>query len=144
MRAKSIQDVFDILDPYWNYVDYSLLEYIVKKYCDGYVKKQMQKYKRKLHQFEKETIVKDFTSALPDNRAFPEKYFTLQATLKVDATQCTLHRIRKVKESIDEEASLQPYVTLIQGIYTRSVFVTIIFPRVARKHVKKSLNRTFL
>ena len=44
MRAKSIQDVFDILDPYWNYVDYSLLEYIVKKYCDSHVKKQMQKY----------------------------------------------------------------------------------------------------
>ena len=144
MRAKSIQDVFDILDPYWNYVDYSLLEYIVKKYCDNYVKKQMQKYKRKLHEFERETSVQDFTSALPHNHTVPKNYCTLQATLKLDATKCTLHRIRKVKKSLAERASLEPYVALMQGIHTRSVLVMVAFPRAARKHVKKSLDRTFL
>ena len=41
MQARSIQDVFDILDPYWNYVDYSLLEHIVEKYCDGEIRKEM-------------------------------------------------------------------------------------------------------
>ena len=144
MRAKSIQDVFDILDPYWNYVDYSLLEYIVKKYCDSHVKKQMQKYKRKLHEFERETSVQDFTSALPDNRAVPKRYCTLQATLNLDATKCTLYCVRKIKESLTERASLEPYVALMQGIHTRSVLVMVAFPRAIRKHVKKSLDRAFL
>ena len=37
-KAQSVEDVFDILDHYWNYVDYSLLEHIVKTYCNKSVK----------------------------------------------------------------------------------------------------------
>lgn len=144
IRAKGIQAVFDILDPYWNYVDYSLLEYIVKKYCDSTVKKQMKKYKRKLHKFEKGTSVKDYTLAVPDDRCFPQGLSALTATLKIDAEKCSLYSIRRRKESIAEQASLQQYTIYTKDVHASSVVLTIAFPRAARKYIEKAMDEEFL
>lgn len=144
IRAKGVQAVFDILDPYWNYVDYSLLDYIVKKYCDSTVKKQMKKYKCKLHKFEKETSVKDYTLAVPDDRRFPQGLSALTATLNIDAEKCSLYSIRRIKESIAEQASLQQYAVYTKDIHASSVVLTIAFPRTARKHIEKAMDEEFL
>ena len=144
IRAKGVQAVFDILDPYWNYVDYSLLEYIVKKYCDSTVKKQMKKYKCKLHKFEKETSVKDYTLAVPDDRRFPQDLSALTATLNIDGEKCSLYSIRRIKESIAEQASLQQYAVYTKDVHASSVVLTIAFPRTARKYIEKAMDKEFL
>lgn len=144
IRAESIQEVFDILDPYWNYVDYSLLEHIVRKYCNKSVKKRMKRYVSKLDKFERATSVKDFASALPHNRKFPRELIALTAELNIDAAECTLHRIRKIKESIAENACLEPYVVYMRDLHASSVVLAIAFPRTARKHVEQSLDDKFL
>lgn len=118
IRAKGIQAVFDILDPYWNYVDYSLLEYIVKKYCDRTVKKQMKKYKRKLHKFEKATSVKDYTLAVPDDRRFPQDLSALTATLKIDAEKCSLYSIYG-----GEKSPLLSRLHYSNMLFTRKIFM---------------------
>ena len=144
IRAKGVQAVFDILDPYWNYVDYSLLDYIVKKYCDSTVKKQMKKYKCKLHKFEKETSVKDYTLAVPDDRRFPQDLSALTATLNIDGEKCSLYSIRRIKESIAEQASLQQYAVYTKDVHASSVVLTIAFPRTARKYIEKAMDKKFL
>ena len=144
IRAKSIQEIFDILDPYWDYVNYSLLEHIVKKYCNEEIRKQMKKYINKLHRFEKITSVKALTSALSSNRVPPSEHKSMNATLQIDATECSLYHARKVWESIAEKASLQPYVALLQGLHASLVVVTISYPRKVHKRVKQSLNKQFL
>ena len=144
LRAESIQAIFDILEPYWNYVDYSLLEYIVKKYCNKKVRNKMKRYKVKLEEFEEETSVLDFTLALPDERKFPRKHTTLKATLQVDPAACSLRDARRIKESIAEKASLEPYVALLQGLRASSVVLMIAFPHAARKYVEQALDEEFL
>ena len=143
LRAESIQAIFDVLEPYWNYVDYSLLDYIVKKYCNKKVRNQMKRYKSRLEKFERATSVLDFTSALPDNRRFPTKYTTLKATLPVDPAACSLHDVRKIKEAVAEKAALQPYATFLQGLDTSSVVLVIAFPRAARRYVEQALDEEF-
>ena len=145
LKAICVDAVFHILDPYWNYVDYSLLEHIVKKYCDNIdVKIQMQRYIEILHTFEKATSVKQLTSAVPDNRVLLSKYSTLTATLGVDAEECSLYRVRKVKDAIIERACLQSYVPQLLSLHASSVVLTIAFPKKLSKHIRKSLDRTFL
>ena len=143
-RAESIQKIFDILDLYWNYFDYSLLEYIVMKYCDTKVKKEMKRYKRKLDDFERATSVKDYTSAVPDDREFPKQISILTAKLDKDAAQCSLRHIRKIKESIAEKAALQKFGAFTRSFHTSSVELKIAFPRAARKYVEQALDKEFL
>ena len=144
LEAKCVDAVFEILDPYWNYVDYSLLEHIVENYCDRDVKIQMQSYIEDLHKFERATSVKQLTSAVPDNRVLLSKYSTLSATLGVDAEKCSLYRVRKVKDAIIERACLQSYVPQLLSLHASSVVLTIAFPKKLSKHIRKSLDRTFL
>ena len=144
LKAKCVDAVFHIIDPYWNYVDYSLLEHIVENYCDRDVKIQMQSYIENLHKFERATSVKQLTSAVPDNRVLLSKYSTLTATLGVDAEECSLYRVRKVKDAIIERACLQSYVLQLLSLHASSVVLTIAFPKKLSKHIRKSLDRTFL
>ena len=144
LKAKSVDAVFEVIDPYWNYVDYSLLEHVVEKYCSEDVKMEMRGYKDRLHAFEKATSVKHFTSNISDDRALPSGYSTLTATLGVDAEECTLYQVRERLEEIARRACLQPYVAMMHSLHASRVVLTIAFPRAVRKTIKRSLNKTFL
>ena len=144
MKAESIQEVFDILDNYWNYVDYSLLEHIVEKYCDDEIKKQMKDYVQELDTFETSTFAKELTSVVEALRKPPKGYNTLTATLEIDAAECSLHHARKVKEAIAERASLEKYVLLLLELHASSVVIVIAYPPAVHKDIVQSLNREFL
>lgn len=142
LRANSMEEVFDILDPYWNYVDYSLLDCIVQSYCDEDVRRLMTSYKERLHQFENETTLESFRL----DKVLPKYYSMLTATLAINAAECTLFDVRKKVEKIAQRADLQPYVTQLQRVQTgrtqTSLFIG--FPRSVYKRLKRSLNREFL
>ena len=142
--AKSIEEVFDILDPYWNYVDYSLLEHIVEKYCDGEIWKQMRRYKLRFRKFQKATSVKELTSVLQVARTPPKGYSTLTATLDIDAGKCSLYQVHKVKAAIAERASLEEYVLLLLDLHASAVVVTIAFPCAVHQYMTQSLDQEFL
>ena len=144
LKAKKVYEVFDVLRPYWKYVDYYLLEHIVETYCSKAVKMEMRGYKDRLHAFEKATSVKHFTSNISDDRALAPGYSTLTATLGVDAEECTLYQVRERLEEIARRACLQPYVAMMQGLHASRVVLTIAFPRSVRKTIKRSLNKAFL
>ena len=145
LRADSMEEVFEILHPYWNYADYSLLDCIVEKNCDEELRHRMKSYKDKLHGFEKETTLESFRMAVPaDPKVLPKYYSMLTATLEVDAAECTLFDVRKKFEKIADRANLQPYILQhIKTGYTQtSLFVS--FPRSVYKRVKQSLDDEFL
>ena len=143
-EAKLVQEVFKILDPYWNHVDYDLLEHIVKEYCDETIKTLMEGYKRELHEFEKATTVKKFTSTVVDLYPLPPDYMTISLTLGLDAEECSLYHAREVKNSITERANLEPYVLLLNSLQASVVVLTIAFPIALFKPVKRALDSEFL
>ena len=142
LKAESVAEVFKILDPYWNHVDYALLEHIVVHYCDDTIKKQMKSYKYKLHKFEKATSVKQLVSAQATRNQVPPNYSTL--TLKKYGNECSLYQIRELKSSITERANLQPYVALLQDLNTSSIVLTIAFPCEIYEYLRQLLDLTFL
>ena len=142
-EAQSVQKVFDILDPYWNHVDYELLEYIVQEYCDKEIKKQMENYKSELHKFEKATPVEHLTSAA-NFHPLPPDYSTLTVTLMKDAKECSLYDVRQMKNSIAQRANLKPYVMLFRSVHVKSVVLTIGFPHAVSELIRRALDSEFL
>ena len=145
LRADSMEEVFEILHPYWNYADYSLLDCIVEKNCDEKLRHRMKSYKDKLHGFEKETTLESFRMAVPEGpKVLPKYYSMLTATLEVDAAECTLFDVRKKFEKIVDRANLQPYILQhIKTGYTRTSLL-VSFPRSVYKRVKQLLDDKFL
>ena len=143
-EAKSVGRVFEIIDPYWNHVDYELLEHIVDQYCDEGIKRLMESYKRKLHKFEKATPVKNFTSAAVEYYSPPPDYSTLTVTLRMDAEECSLYHVRELKHSMTAKANLQPYIVLLHGLHASSVVLTLAFPLVLTNSIRSALNSEFM
>ena len=144
MKAKCVHEIFQILKPYMNHVDYALLEHIVLKYCNSVIKGLMVEYKLVLHNFEKETSAKHFISSGAKSNQVPPHYSTLKTTVGMDAEKCSLYHVRKVKESIAVKANLKPYTTMLQDIQESSVLLTIAFPPEVFYSLKSSLDPVFL
>ena len=147
LRADSMEEVFEILHPFWNYADYMLLDYIVENNCDEGIRRHMRSYKQRLHNFEKETTLHSFRLAAPAiPKILPKRYSSLTATLGIGATECTLWDVRQKIENIAKRANLQPYVTYLQHIKTgrTQISLFIAFPRSVYRDLKRSLDREFL
>ena len=63
MKAKDIDEIFDLLEPYWDYTDYSLLEYLIKEFGSRQLQQEMERYIAQLEQFEKMTHIQGFNLA---------------------------------------------------------------------------------
>ena len=126
--AKNVDEIFDILDPHWNYVDYDLLEHIIEEFGTSELTEEMKKYVVELDQFEKKTTVHDFSLATQGKAVVPAHYRELAVKLEKDPKMFTLHDIRQFKKSIENDSSLQEYSLLFQRVSCSSVEIFLAFP----------------
>ena len=87
----------------------------------------MLSYRDSLTAFERTTTVDVYLcaiSALPDGAIFVKMAMRLNKA----PSECTLHEIRELKESIDEEASLESYAMYIDSPVEGSVCVGLCVP----------------
>ena len=112
-KAKDVDEILDILEPYWNYVDYDLLEHIIKLLGTSDLQEEMKEYITELEQFERATTVHDFSLAIQEE--VPARYGKLAVKLKKDPKRLTLHDVRQFKKSLKDEMSFKEYTLLFQG-----------------------------
>ena len=127
-KAKNVDEIFDILDPYWSYVDYDLLEHIIKVFGTSDLQEEMRKYIAELEQFEKKTTVHDFSLAIQEEVVIPAHFGKLAVKLKKDSKSFTLHDVRQFKKSVENESSLKEYTLLFRGRSSNSVKIIFAFP----------------
>ena len=134
--AKNVDEIFEILDPYWNYVDYDLLEQIVREFGTSELQEEMREYITDLEQFEMTTTVHNFNLATQEEVVVPARYGKLAVKLKKDPKSFTLHDVRQFKKSVEDESSLKEYTLLFQRVSCSSVEIILAFPPEA--HAKLS------
>ena len=127
-KAKDVDEIFDILEPYWNYVDYDLLEYIIKELGTSDLQEEMKEYITELEQFEKKTTVHNFSLATQGKEVIPAHYRELAVKLDKDSKECTLHDVRQFKNSVVNQSSLENYALLIERVSCSSVKIIFAFP----------------
>ena len=130
LAAENIKRLFAILSRYCNYRNYEIILHIVKRFCKEELKQGMLSYRDSLTAFEKTTTVDVYLcaiSALPDG-AISAGFMKMTMKMNKAPSECTLHEIRELKESIDEEASLEPYAMYIDNPVEGSVCIGLCVP----------------
>ena len=152
MKANSVDEIFKILDRYWDYTDYALLKHLVERFGEEALKKEMSEYVAALEQFEKRTTIQESNTASSSSRyprrninQFPFEYLynfsTVDLQLNRDPAVYTLYDAQQLKESITKQACLEPYTELLQGVRRSS---TLMCPRVALELILEALEKDFL
>ena len=143
--AQDVSEIFDILDPYWNYFDYKLLEHLIAQFGNDTLKQTMREYVSDLEQFEKETSIQDYLDATSNSHEIPPELHTVIIEMDRKATECTLYDIRQFKESLANKSSLSAYTMYLKNLGTSSIIVTLAFPEdVLDVIIEELLEATFL
>ena len=126
-NAKSIKEIFFILENHWNWSNYTLLQLLITKFGDDPLKKELKIYVEELHQFEKATPIEIF-SHVKKGWKHPQYLKKVILTLLNDGTELTLHDVRLLKEDIANKAALEPYAVYLDDIHSSAVVLTLVFP----------------
>ena len=137
-KAKDVDEIFDILEPYWNYVDYDLLEHIIKELGTSNLQEEMKEYITELEQFEKKTTVHDFSLATQGKVVIPAHYRELAVKLDKDSKECTLHDVRQFKNSVVNQSSLENYALLLERVSCSSVKIIFALPPEAHANLSET------
>ena len=128
IKAESVRKLLAILSRYCNYSNYDLLLHLIKKFCNTAEKKRMQDYCQSLERFEMVTPVNIYLVAISASPAISEAFSRMAMKMNKPVSECTLHEIRKLKESLTEKAFLHSYSVYIDTIAESSVLVVLRFP----------------
>ena len=128
IKAESVRKLLAILRRYCNYSNYDLLLHLIKKFCNTAEKKRMEDYCQSLERFEMATPVNIYLVAISASPAISEAFSRMATKMNKPASECTLHEIRKLKESLTEKAFLHSYSVYIDTIAESSVLVVLRFP----------------
>ena len=128
IKAESVRKLLAILGRYCNHSNYDLLLHLIKKFCNTAEKKRMEDYCDSLEKFEMATPVNVYLAAISASPAISEAFSRMAMKMNKPVSECTLHEIRKLKESLTEKAFLHPYSVYIDTIAESSVLVVLRFP----------------
>ena len=127
--AIDVDEIFEILSPYWNHVDYGLLEYIVNEFAKGNdVQLEMKTYISDLTQFEKGTTIQSYVDAMCANHEIPSEFRDVIIEMGRKPTECTLYDIRQFQKCLACRASVNAYSFYRKKVETGSVVVTLAVP----------------
>ena len=128
LMAKNMEKLFAILRRYCNYNNYEILQEVIRKFCEPVLQRRMQEYRDSLERFEKETVIDVYLKAISAGVVLCEEFTKMTVKINKPASECTLHEVRKLKETIAERASLQSYSIYVGDISESSVQLELGFP----------------
>ena len=128
IMAKNMRKIFAILRRYCNYNNYAVLREVVRKFCEAVLQRRMQEYCESLEKFEKATFIDVYLEAISASVILTSQFTKMTVKINKPASECTLHEIRKLKETIAERASLHSYSMYIEEESVGSVQLELGFP----------------
>ena len=125
-EARNVSRIFDIIRPYSNYMNYELLQLIIKKFGNSSLKEGMSGYVVELETFELKTTIVEFVAATNDSTEIPECYRSVIVKINRDASQCTLHEVRVfIKKSLAKKSLFMPHALMLQQASSNTIIVKI-------------------
>ena len=139
--AETVAKIFTILNAYWNYLTYEILEYIIDHFGDGTDKERLKNYNQDLQNFCKRRIFELPPDSGNDNTLNPkQKKFTVKLGIRKDSTYKDLLQIRG---RIAKILKVNPAVLVLSRVDEGCVQLTFLIPRfVARELFPLSYEQT--
>ena len=124
IKTLEAKECFDLFKSYWNFVDYSFLEHIIKEFGSE-LQDDMKKYIEDLEKFERNTTIQDYNSPSPD---FPEHFIIVTITQKKDPTECTLYEVCQFKNELVMQSDEHAILTRISKSRSVEIVFALAFP----------------
>ena len=126
-RAKTISKIFNILCPYWNYLNYELLEYIIKLYGTKDDAERLTSYCEKLHKFCERRI---FEAPMPESGTgtgdSKQKKFVVKLNVR-EGIKCK--ELRRIKGRIAKILHVNVAALIIVSVDSGCVQLTFLIPK---------------
>ena len=138
-HLESINELFYHLNPLLSFLDYGLLEYIIKRFGSYETKEDMKAYCNDMQVFMKETTVQQLIDHLPGQQEAPPNFSILKAKIGDDAKTCTLAKIDSLRKRLCAEIRLSEIIfRLIALEESNSFIISWLVPSVSVPDLIKS------
>ena len=138
--AKSFDEVIIVLNQYWSFHQYELLEYVVQEYGDAGLKEEMKAYVAEMDELEAQVGIDHFTpvrfcSPRPDSAA---------VEIHLSGAHHLLRSARLVQRSMAEQCGLHPHAIRTFQSTPGSTILTLLVPYAVAGHVIATLGGMLL
>ena len=147
LAARNIHQLFAILSHHWSYRNYGILHKIINSFCDDQLQERMQEYCKMLENFELDTTVEVYTTAIISDEANEElKAGFSKMAVKIDrpAAECMLYEVRKLNEALIKGSPLCSHSVNIYSVANKCVEVVVRFPSSAVGWVLAAMTPNFI
>ena len=128
MEAESVEYIFAYLNFYLSFIDFSLLEHIIKHFGSHGLQQKMKLYSKDMEMFRTETSVADIIPHLSGRPEPPPHFARLKRKLDFDPKTCTLEDLEQHRKEFGSEFSLSKFALFLVEIGEGSLVEVYLIP----------------
>ena len=146
-KDTSIDHIWMKLSRYWDFLNYTLLENLVKRFGDHTLKSDMDNYVKRLKEFRSTTRVCIFAKYCTKVNKKLSEHDLQDFILKLKKKcweECTLEDLENVKENISHKFFLPSFMMNLKDIQPGSIVVTWTLPTLIASAIMEILETTYV
>ena len=143
-RATTVEEIFSILNRYCNFLNCGLLAYIISKFGDVELRKQLTNYTVALQTFRSRTKITDFVKTFTGKQIIVPECVSLKMKLGSEWEHCTLQDAEEYRKSMADSLSLADYVLYLEKVASGSIYLSWRVPSHATDLLASAINFEFL
>ena len=147
-HSESMEEIFGVLNLYWDFLNYTLLEHIVANFGNNDTKAAMANYISGLVAFRKATNLSDFISHWPCTGKVPPDMSRLvtkiEKQMEKDWSNCTLEDVEQFRRTLTQKLLLPSFAVLLRDAEQGCISLTWLIPSSIVKLLSKDIHNTML
>ena len=143
-KATTVEEIFTILNSYWNFLNCTLLAHIISKFGDEELQRQLGRYITALQSFRTRTKITDFVQTCTSHPKCLPEYVGVKAKMGSEWEPCTLEDAEKYRQYMAHISSLADYVLYLERGAPGSIFLLWRVPNHAIDFLAAAMNSKFL
>lgn len=142
-RSTNLDELWAKLSEYWTFLNYSLLENLIRRLNDSNLREEMEDYLNSLQSFRNSTRLSYFVKYYP----FPKKYMksnlkSMVVRSQLDWETCTLEDVDRLEGKIFRKFHLPTFPLILEEFLPGSLIIRWSLPSELAAHVEEQLKST--
>ena len=143
-KATTVEEIFSILNSYWNFLNCSLLAHIISKFGDEELKRELSRYITALQAFRTRTKISDFVQTCTSNPKPSPQCVSIKAKMGSEWEPRTLEDAEKYRQYMAYVSSLADYVLYLERGAPGSIYLSWRVPNHAIRFLAAAMDSKFL
>ena len=144
IESKCMEGIFLLLNLYWDFLNYTLLELIVSEFGNNDTKVAMAKYVSELVTFRKATKLSDFITHWRCTGKVPLDMSRLVIKMDKDWSNCTLEDVEQFRRTLTQKLLLASFAVVLRDAEEGCISFTWLIPSSIVKILSKDIHSSKL